>query len=132
MEIVRPGLAMEVLFCLGRRRIRAWLRDKHLEFWKNKMRTKCWQIGALLGEAPNEDLARDIRSLNRKDARLAEQILTSHKVLNYHMYKLDQTDTAECRACDQGETSLHILCDCLAYAGLKLKLLARPFPSQGR
>jgi hypothetical protein len=82
-----------------------------------------------LGEVPSEDLTKDIRSLNRRDARLVVLILTSHGTLNYHMNKLGRSDTTECRAREEEEkTSLHTLYDCPAYAGLTLKLLGSAFP----
>ncbi|XP_039314871.1 uncharacterized protein LOC120359800 [Solenopsis invicta] len=133
MEVSGPGPVLGVPFCLGRERLRAWLRSEHLEFWRNELRTKCRQAGALLGETPSEGLGRDIRSLSRRDARLVVQILTGHGALNYHMRRLGRSDTAECRACgEEEETSLHILCDCPAYAGLRLKLLGSAFPEPGQ
>ncbi|XP_039309918.1 uncharacterized protein LOC120358740 [Solenopsis invicta] len=133
MEVFGPGPVLGVPFCLGRKRLRAWLRNEQLEFWKNELRTKCRQAGALLGETSNEGIVQDIRSLSRRDARLLVQILTGHGALNYHMHRLGRSDTAECRACgEKEETSLHILCDCPAYAGLRLKLLGSAFPEPGQ
>ncbi|XP_025994761.2 uncharacterized protein LOC113004738 [Solenopsis invicta] len=133
MEVFGPGPVLGVPFCLGRRRLRAWLRNEHLEFWKNELRTKCRQARALLGETPSEGLVGDIRSLSRRNARLVVQILTGHGALNYHMHRLGRSNTAECRACEEEEeTSLHILCDCPAYAGLRLKLLGLAFPEPGQ
>ncbi|XP_011169881.1 uncharacterized protein LOC105202890 [Solenopsis invicta] len=133
MEVFRPGPPLGVPFCLSRRRIRAWLRSEHLEFWKNKLRTKCRQAGTLLGKTPGEGLVRDIRFLSRRDARLVVQILIGHGVLNYNMHRLGRSDTAECRACEEEEkTSLHLLCNCPAYAGLRLKLLGSAFPEPGQ
>ncbi|XP_039303927.1 uncharacterized protein LOC113003211 [Solenopsis invicta] len=133
MEVFGPGPVLGVPFCLGRERLRAWLRNEHLEFWKNELRTKCRQAGALLEETPSEGLVRDIRSLSRRDARIVVQILTGHGALNYNMHRLGRSDTAECRACrEEEETSLHILCDCPAYAGLRLKLLGSAFPKPGQ
>ncbi|XP_025997387.2 uncharacterized protein LOC113005736 [Solenopsis invicta] len=118
MEMFGPGPALRSPFCLGRRRIRVWLRGEHLEFWRNELKTKCRQAWSLLGETPSKGLVRDIRSLSRKDARLAVQILTGHEALNYHMHKLSRSDTAECRACgEEEETSLHILCECRPMRG---------------
>ncbi|XP_067214128.1 uncharacterized protein [Linepithema humile] len=79
---------------------------------------------ALMGDTPNRELAWSIRALSRRDARTAVQILTGHGTLNYHMYKLKRSDTSRCRACgDDGGTSLHVLSDCPAHAGLRHKML---------
>jgi len=65
-----------------------------------------------------------MRSLGRRDARLAVQILTEHGTLNYHMYKVRRSNTPDCRMCgEEEETSLHILSLCPAYAKLRLQFL---------
>ncbi|XP_067214168.1 uncharacterized protein [Linepithema humile] len=85
---------------------------------------ECRQAGALMGDTPNRELTWSIRALSRKDARTAVHILTGHGTLNYHMYKLGRSDTSKCRACgDDEETSLHVLSDCPAQAGLRHKML---------
>ncbi|XP_067215185.1 uncharacterized protein [Linepithema humile] len=79
---------------------------------------------ALIGDTPNRELAWSIRALSRRDAKTAVHILTGHGTLNYHMYKLGRSDTSRCRACgDDEETSLHVLSDCPAHAGLRHKML---------
>nr|XP_012234565.1 PREDICTED: uncharacterized protein LOC105679231 [Linepithema humile] len=79
---------------------------------------------ALMGDTPNRELTWSIRALSRRDARTAVHILTGHGTLNYHMYKLGRSDTSKCRACgDDEETSLHVLSDCPAQAGLRHKML---------
>ncbi|XP_039315406.1 uncharacterized protein LOC120359975 [Solenopsis invicta] len=37
MEVFGPGPVLGVPFCLGRERLRAWLRNEHLESWKNEL-----------------------------------------------------------------------------------------------
>lgn len=66
----------------------------------------------LLERTPSEDLIKNIRSFNRRDARLVVKILTDQGALNYHMNKMDRTDTTECMTCEEEETS--ILCNCPA------------------
>ncbi|XP_036138900.1 uncharacterized protein LOC118644432 [Monomorium pharaonis] len=123
-RLVGPEPAVGISFCLGRRRIGSWLRDQHLEHWRKVTGVKCRQAGALLGDCPGEDLARSMRSLNRRDARLATQLLTGHGDLNYHLYKLGSSDTPDCRWCgEEEETSLHILGNCPVLVGPRARLL---------
>lgn len=64
------------------------------------------------------------RTLSRRDARFVTQILMDHLILNYYMHKLDLSRTSDCRKCMKGEeTSFHVLSQCLALAGLQLRLL---------
>jgi len=70
MEMIEPGPALGIPFCLGREGLRDWLRNEHLKFWKIETATKCRQARNL-GDSLGEELARSIRSLGRRDARLA-------------------------------------------------------------
>lgn len=127
-ELVGPGPAIGLPCSLGRGAIGGWLRHQHLEYWKDETNAKCRQARALMGETPLEGLASGIRALSRRKARLAVQLLTGHGVLNYHMYKLGLSDTPDCRKCEEEEeTSLHILCQCPAYARQRLLLLGSAY-----
>ncbi|XP_067207666.1 uncharacterized protein [Linepithema humile] len=124
ITMVGPGPALEIPFCLGRGRIKEWLRREHLRHWRVESESKCRQARALMGDTPNRELAWSVRALSRRDARTAVHILTGYGTLNYHMYKLGRSDTSRCRACgDDEETSLHVLSDCPAHAGLKHRML---------
>ncbi|XP_036146982.1 uncharacterized protein LOC118647017 [Monomorium pharaonis] len=134
-RLLGPEPAVGISFCLGRGRIRSWLRDQHLEYWTNETEGKCRQARDLLGKYPSRDLTRGIKSLGRRDARLATQLLTGHGDLNYHLHKLGRSDTPDCRLCgEKEETSLYILGDCPALVGPRTRLLGSGFlePSQVR
>ncbi|XP_011698268.1 PREDICTED: uncharacterized protein LOC105456144 [Wasmannia auropunctata] len=127
-RMVGPEPALGVPSCVGRAEIRGWLQERHADFWKKTTKTKCQQARALLGEVPRRDLARNIRALRRREARLAVQIYTGHGFTNYHMHRLGRCDTPVCRKCGFGEeTSLHVLCKCPAYAGNRRLLLGSEF-----
>ncbi|XP_067208430.1 uncharacterized protein [Linepithema humile] len=124
LTMVGSGPALGIPFCLGKGRIKEWLRREHLKHWRVESESKCRQARALMGDTPNRELTWSIRVLSRKDARTAVHILTGHGTLNYHMYKLGRSDISKCRACgDDEETSLHVLSDCPAQAGLRHKML---------
>ena len=123
-RLLGPEPAVGISFCLGRGRIRSWLRDQHLDYWRRETENKCRQARALLGECPGDGLAKSIRSLSRKDARLATQLLTGHGDLNYHLHKLGRSDRPDCRLCgEEEETSLHILGYCPVLVGPRTRLL---------
>ncbi|XP_018375740.1 PREDICTED: uncharacterized protein LOC108769326, partial [Trachymyrmex cornetzi] len=106
--------------CSDRAKIKDWLRDRHME-GGNKDQVPA---RALLGEVPSRNLARSIRALRRGEARLAVQIYMGHDFTNYHMHKLGLSDNPKCRKCEHGkETTLHVLCECPAYAGHRRLLL---------
>ncbi|XP_067209964.1 uncharacterized protein [Linepithema humile] len=124
ITMVGPGPALGIPFCLGRGRIKEWLRREHLRHWRVESESKCRQARVLMGDTPNRELAWSIRALSRRDARTAVHVLTGHGTLNYHMYKLGRSDTSRCRACgDDEETSLHVLSNCPAHAGLRHRML---------
>ncbi|XP_018303554.1 uncharacterized protein [Mycetomoellerius zeteki] len=120
-RLIGPESALGLPSCICRAKIKGWLQDRHINYWKEETRTKCRQARALLGEMPSRDLARSIRALRRGEARLAVQIYTGHGFTNYHMHKLGHSDNPKCRKCEhEEETSLHVLCECPAYAGQRL------------
>ncbi|XP_067204590.1 uncharacterized protein [Linepithema humile] len=74
--MVGPGPALGIPFCLGKGRIKEWLRREHLRHWRVESESKCRQARALMGDTPNKELAWSIRALSRRDARTAVHILT--------------------------------------------------------
>nr|XP_012217684.1 PREDICTED: uncharacterized protein LOC105669363 [Linepithema humile] len=99
LTMVGPGPALGIPFCLGKGRIKEWLRREHLRHWRVESESKCRQARALMGDTPNRELTWSIRALSRKDARTAVHILTDHG------------------------TSLHVLGDCPAHTGLRHRML---------
>ncbi|XP_018374158.1 PREDICTED: uncharacterized protein LOC108768275 [Trachymyrmex cornetzi] len=51
-RLVGPEPALGLPGCSGKTKIRDWLRDRHMSYWKEETRTKCRQARALLGEVP--------------------------------------------------------------------------------
>ncbi|XP_018314104.1 uncharacterized protein [Mycetomoellerius zeteki] len=127
-RLMGPEPALGLPSCIYRTKIKGWLRDRHINYWKEETRTKCRQARVLLGETPSRNLARSIRALRRGEARLAVQIYTGHGFTNYHMHKLGHSDNPRCRKCEhEEETSLYVLCECPAYAGQRRLFLCSVF-----
>ena len=64
----------------------------------------------------------DLKKLhnNRKDYRLAVQLITGHAGLNNHLYKMQLATSKTCPQCDYtDETVEHFLGQCPAFAGLR-------------
>ena len=125
-ELMGPEPAIGIPYCLGKMGVRRWLRAQHLLCWRTA--NGCRQSRALLGDSPSGDLAASIKRLSRREAGLVTRMLTGHGTLNYHLHKLGLSDKPNCRGCDAlEETSLHVLCDCPAYARARLDLLESAF-----
>ncbi|XP_018310269.1 uncharacterized protein [Mycetomoellerius zeteki] len=127
-RLMGPEPALGLPSCICKTKIKGWLCDRHINYRKEETRTKCRQARALLGGMPSRDLARSITALRRGETRLAVQIYTGHGFINCHMHKLGHSDNPRCRKCEhEEETSLHVLCECPAYAGQRRLFLGSVF-----
>ena len=62
--------------------------------------------------------------MSRDDIRLAVGLLTGHCSLMRHLDTLGKAETGTCRKCKgDEETPIHVICDCPALAGRRLKHL---------
>ena len=87
---------------------------------------------------PDKRRAEKVLQLNKAQLRLLVAVLTGHCKLNSHLYRIgrkvkehDDDDEEPCRFClEQEETSLHILCECEALAGIRRStdLFGKGFP----
>ena len=67
-------------------------------------------------------MAHAILGMPKNDTRILEQILTGHKLLNYHKHKMGLTPNTACRRCGRDdETPFHVLIQYPALAGIKLQ-----------
>ena len=54
------------------------------------------------------------------------RMLTGHNNLNRHSALCGEVESAECRFCqDEEETAIHLLSDCPAFDGVRLRLLGK-------
>ena len=69
-------------------------------------------------------MAHAILDVPKNDIRIVVQLVTGHNHLNYHKHKMGLIPNATCRRCGRDdETSLHVLSQCLAIAGIRLQTL---------
>ena len=73
--------------------------------------------------APNLTLTQHLLGLNKLRLSFTVGILTGHILLNAHMKRIGLRDDPDCDRCGQSEeTSVHFLCNCPAYCGLRREL----------
>ena len=61
---------------------------------------------------------------NRKELRIATQFITGHIGLNYHLHKINRSETAMCESCElEEETVEHFIGRCPTYHMLRQKYL---------
>ena len=69
---------------------------------------------------PNPATGARLLSLNRTQSRVVIGLLTGHNTLRRHLYVVGLSNNPICRKCGtEGETSVHILCECEALASLR-------------
>lgn len=51
-KLLDPKPALGIPFCLGRVKIRKWLRNQNLAYWREKTRDRCRQTRAFLEDSP--------------------------------------------------------------------------------
>ena len=53
------------------------------------------------------------------------EILTGYSTLRKHLHRIGRADSAVCRACGEDDETLeHYLCECPAFAGIRVELLS--------
>ena len=63
---------------------------------------------------------KSLKKMNRKQLRIATQILTGHTTLRYHLFKMGIEPSPICQNCDEApETVEHFLKSCPRYSRLR-------------
>ena len=63
---------------------------------------------------------------DRPDYGELVRLLTGHNFLNRHSFLLGETETADCRLCNESEeTSEHLLCDCPVLSDTRFRILGK-------
>ena len=84
------------------------------------------QTKALISDADRK-ITDQVLEMSRGDIRLAVGLLIGHCNLIRHLHTLGKEETRTCRKCEgEEETSIHVICDCPALAGRRLKHLGTP------
>jgi len=65
---------------------------------------------------------KELAMMNRRDLRVATQLLTGHAALNYHLSKLNRTVEPSCPLCGaEEETVSHFLGQCPAHGMVRVE-----------
>ena len=95
----------------------------------NKSETKCWQqtsqhLRRTIKNNMNHIITTKHLKNNRKELRIATQLITGHIGLNYHLHKISRYETAMCESCKlEEETVEHFIGRCPAYHMTRQKYL---------
>ena len=112
---IGPEPLLGLAACCTKLAIKNWVVPKHESYWEQV--EGCRQAKAILGIRRRVTRAREILSLLKKEARIMIQMLKGHNHFNYHKYKLGLCPTTTCNSYGRDdETSIHVLCQCPAFA----------------
>jgi hypothetical protein len=105
---------ISVSMCVGRLKVKKWLKEKHSKHWATMPGMK--QPKLLLGN-PSDKLSRDLMALDRKQHRLVLGLLTGHCTLGQHLHIMALSEGTKCRKRrHEAESSSHSLCQCSVLA----------------
>ena len=98
-----------------RRKINQWMENQHLVLWHGPCSTQRQAQELISGH----DLATWARllSFNRTQSRVVIGLLTGHNTLRRYLDIMGLCNNCTCRkCCTEEETSVHIVCECEAWA----------------
>ena len=99
----------------------AALRSRTKASWSESFKNDSPRLFSILWR---EKFAKELIKMNRKDLRVATQLLTGHAALNYHLNKLHCIAKPTCPLCEaDDETVSHFLGQCPMLGNLRADLL---------
>ena len=90
---------------------------------------KCWQqtsqhVRCAIKNNMNHIVTTKYPKNNRKELRIATQLITGHIGLNYHLHKINRSETSLCETCElEEETVEHFIGRCPTYHMMRQKYL---------
>ena len=116
-----------------KRKINVWAENKHKHRWKSKRKHilekfEYKETKVFLPE-PTGKIWRQLRNLSRREARICTAIVTGHSLLQKHLYRMKKADFPDCEECMEWEeeTSVHFLCECMAYCTIRFEIFGKQF-----
>ena len=116
-----------------KRKINVWAENKHKHRWKSKRKHilekfEYKETKVFLPE-PTGRIWRQLRNLSRREARICTAIVTGHSLLQKHLYRMKKADFPDCEECMEWEeeTSVHFLCECMAYCTIRFEIFGKQF-----
>ena len=70
-----------------------------------------------------------VKNLTRREARICTAMITGHSLLQKHMVRMKKADFPYCEQCMEWEeeTSVHCLCECMAYCSIRYNIFGKQF-----
>ena len=120
MPWIGPEPALGLTYTTQRSIIRNFFHDKHKEIWKSI--TNCKHSKAMIAGPSNKN-TKFLLNKSRIDLRLIIGAITGHCKLNKHLHTMGLNQTTTCRRCnDYDETPLHLITNCPALIGKRIKI----------
>ena len=117
--------ATSVLLPIPRNVCYAALRRKTLEDWTTSYKADPPRMFSMMWR---DGFAKELRSMGRKDLRVATQLLTGHAALNCHLKKLNPAVQSTCPLCEsEEETVSHFLGKCPSLGSIRAEYFGTYF-----
>jgi hypothetical protein len=121
--VPEPALGISAKAARGVMRI--WMSRKHEGYWQSVCGQR--QAKGFL-KTFSAKRAGELLNLNRNQRTLMTGLLTGHRNLKGHLFKLGLVDSPRCDRCKEAsETASRVLCDCEALAILRFRHLGHYF-----
>jgi hypothetical protein len=105
--------------------IHEWLQRQHFRIWNSSVNAVTAK--SLMGSKNKNKLA-DVLRLSRRDLSILIGALTGHMSTNSFLFKLNLTNSKNCRFCSEHEeTIIHILCRCRTLCGQRRRHFGKEF-----
>ena len=115
MYYIFPHLSTCVSF---NSKMKRWMEKQQLALWHCPCSIQRQARELISG--PNLATGARLLSSNRTQTRVVIGLITGHNSLRTHLYIMGVRNNPSCRKCGtEGETSVHILCECEALASLR-------------
>lgn len=115
-----PSPTFGLTYTTQRTIIRNFYKTKHFNLWKGLQ--NCRHSRSIIN-GPNEKNTKFLLNKSRTDLRLIIGTITGHCKLNKHMQRMNLTQSATCRRCnEEDETPLHLITECPALITERAKI----------
>jgi ribonuclease HI len=112
-----------------RKRMKRWMKNQHLAFWRGPCSTQRQARELISG--PNLATEARLLSFNRAQTRAVIGLLTRNNTLRRHLHVMGLSNDPTCRKCGtEDKTSVHSLCECEALASRRRICLGSFFLDQ--
>jgi hypothetical protein len=126
---IGPEPACGISVGIAKRAVRDWTNRDNKKYWE--FLTGLKQAKGFL-QGPSARRTKELLKLNRNQLRWVTGLLTGHRHLKGHLFKMGLMESPTCERClEKDESATYILCDCEAIAYLRFIHLGHYFIEPG-